>query len=399
MSNLKKYLNENHPNVDYDNLKSDFSEKFGVNVKQEGEFFLFKYGMISAVWAPVTLECRGSILKLTEDGWKFQSRPFDKFFNQHEGHCPIFKEKDFKEALRYSALVAKADGSCIQLWHDGEKWRISTLGTITPLNVQDSNFTFADLFLTTASEIFWDELDVDNTYLFELCTEHNRIVTQYQEDHVVFLGARNRITGVYLSNIELDNELNCGAFRHANAVLPQLVFPWEIGLKSLEAVKQFIEEESKTDRYGKYSEGFVLYDWRHFHPLAKMKNAQYVSLHCFGGGDLLHSKNQIIEAIFLGYVDDIYDVLSDQLKSFAEDIKHKVSSLESNAISESEKIQEMNFETRKDYAIFIKNNLDSKIQAFFFKNANDFMEKKAMDVSAKFEFWLKENYKKFEWKE
>lgn len=121
MSALKKYLDDNHPNPDKsDNhpnpdkrIVSDFMEKFGVNVKQEDDLYLFKYGMISVKWDDVTHECRGAILRPTKKGWEFLARPFDKFFNQHEGHCPVFEAKEFERRMDNLRLVEKADGSCI----------------------------------------------------------------------------------------------------------------------------------------------------------------------------------------------------------------------------------------------------------------------------------------------
>jgi len=400
MSNLERYLNENHQNPE--NLAEDFSTKFGVNVKNEGDLYLFKYGIISAKWEPETLECRGSILKFSDnDGWEFKSRPFDKFFNQHEGHCPVFDPKVFNEdLLEQSCLATKADGTCIQLWHDGAKWRASTLGTITPLMAHESNLTFDQLFFKTVGNIIWDDLVPELTYIFELCTEENRIVTQYPADHAVLLGVRDRVWGDYYSlNGDLEDMIEYGPFREANVVLPQLIYPTQIGLRSLEDVKQFIEESAKTDKYGKYPEGFVLYDLNCFHPLAKMKNSQYVSLHSFGGGDIAHSKNQIIDAVFLGFVDDIYDVLSDRLREFADKIKQEAESLLESTLLTAENLQDnCPFESRKEYAAFIQQNADKRVHSFFFKNAEEFMTKEIRDVSPKFRGWLNENYKKFDWK-
>lgn len=397
MSALKKYLEKHHQNPD--KITDDFSKSFGVNIRKEGDLFLFKYGIISSNWGnPITHECRGSILKFSDNGWGYMSRPFDKFFNQHEGHCPIFKPEAFEEVLPASALTEKADGTCIQLWHSGEQWRISTLGTITTQNVYDNNLTFEELFLKTAGRIFYRELDTNITYIFELCSDENRIVTQYKEDHVVLLGARDRSGGQYLQDVELDHEIYYGAFREANIRRPCLIYPWDLGLRSLSDVKEFVEKESKTEKYGKYPEGFVLYCWNSFRPLAKLKNLQYKSLHSFGGGDIAHSKNQIIATVFAGTIDDVYDALSERLKDFADDIKQKAAAMTKNAMENAEKIKELDFPTRKAYAAFVQDNIEKKAHSFFFKNANVFMKKEIDDIETKFEFWLKENYKKFEWK-
>jgi len=398
MSVLQTYLETNHDGPD--NLKEDFLRKFGINVRQEEDLFLFKYGMISCNWQEkVTHESRGAILRLENNGWTYVSRPFDKFFNQHEGHCPVFDPGAFETHLKEAVLVEKADGSCIQMWHDGKSWRASTLGTITTSNVQDENFTFSELFFKTIGKIHFIELDPNFTYLFELCCDENRIVTQYTHNHVVYLGSRDRRNGDYLHQWELEYDLNKGAFRDSNIRFPKTIKPSDRGLKTLDDVKMFVDQESQSEEYGKWPEGFIIYSLDGFHPLAKMKNARYMSLHHVGGGDVAHSKNQIINAIFLGYIDDVYDVLSDRLKEFSNEVQNRAAKITENVISTVEKIQKKDFPTRKSYAAFIQDNAEKKVQNFFFKNANAFMKKEVKDAMQLFEMWLKENYEKFDWKD
>lgn len=398
MSALRKYLDENHPTPE--NVKDDFQKTFQVNVKQEGDLYLFKYGFITVKWSrPEMRECRGSILRPTEKGWEFVSRPFDKFFNQHEGHCPIFEPKAFSEALEDVVMYAKADGSCIQLWHDGKKWRSSTLGTITSGLVYDNKMSFSSLFESVVDSIFWDELDRNNTYLFELCTEENRIVTQYKNDHVVLLAARDRSSGGYLLYKELSYEVRKGAFRKANIRQPYVVYPHKMGMRTLDDVKEFIESESQnTEIHGKYPEGYVVYCNKTGHPIAKMKNAQYKSLHHVGGGDIAQTRGKVIDAIFLGFIDDIYDALTEKMKAFADKISKKAADLRAKTLETIANIEKKDFSSRKEFASYVIDNIDGKMQKFFFKNANTLM-KKEEGVAAKFDLWIKENYKKLDLKD
>ena len=398
MSALQTYLDENHDGPD--SLKVDFQRKFGVSVRQEDDLFLFKYGIITSNWKEkVTHESRGAILRLENNGWTYMSRPFDKFFNQHEGHCPIFDSSAFAKHLQEAVIIEKADGSCIQMWHDGQSWRVSTLGSITTKNVYDEDVTFSELFFKTVGEIHLHELDPNFTYLFELCCDENRIVTQYTHNHAVYLGARERRSGSYLRHHELEYDINQGAFCDSNIRMPKMVKPSDRGLKTLDDVKLFVDQESDSEKYGKWPEGFIIYNLDGFHPLAKMKNARYMSLHHVGGGDVAHSKNQIINAIFLGYIDDVYDVLSTRLKNFADDIKQKAAKLTQETLVLIEKIKTKDFPTRKAFAAFLQDYADKKVAPFFFKNGNAFMNKKVEDPVALFEIWLKANYSKFEWKE
>ena len=413
MSELITYLEENHPSPDA--VSEDFLEKFGVKVRNEGDLHLFKYDQFAAKFEQtVTHHCRGHIARFSDNGWQLMSRPFDKFFNQVEGRCPVFEEAEFNRRLPDMTLVEKADGTCIQLWHDGERWRVSTLGTITTSNVQEESYTYEDLFWRTVNLNPSDlALYPEWTVLLELCCEENRIVTKYEKNHAVVLGIRNRKTGEYEQVLENDAAFGFWRSFHQTVSgknvalrLPQFVRPADRGLCSLEDVVAFVEEEStKAECYGEYAEGFVVYE--NGHPIAKLKNERYLSLHHIGGGDIGHSKNKIVDAFFLGHLDDVYPVLTDRLKTFADEL---VGVYE----GEVEKVKEMGakvgsrkFETRKDYALFVKGlGLNKAIEGFFFQHIDEFSSGNVGDIAVKFGEWIRAIDKKrrrrylgIEWKE
>lgn len=387
MSKLVNYLNEKyHSNID--GMVDDFLENFGVNAKNEDGFWIFKYSKISGKFTePITHECRGAILKLDENGWQYCSRPWDKFFNQHEGYCPLHDEKKFNNVIDELYLAEKADGTCIQFWFDGYVWRPSTLGSINTKNVPGESYSFRDLFYETVNVYSW-KLNPQYTYMLELCCEENRIVTRYTHNHAVLLGCRHVEDGDCVPPMNLEG--------FNGARLPRLIKVTDLGCKNLHDVKKFVEKESEnTDKYGEYPEGFVVY-WDN-HPIAKLKNKKYLSLHSVSGGDMGHAKNNIIDAIFLGYLDDIYDALSDRLKSFADKIKDKVNKMEDDALHQIESLSSQNFETRKDFALAVQKNVPKNFWGFFFKNTNKFLSNKVIDIE-EFEFWLKTTYRKFDWK-
>jgi hypothetical protein len=195
MSLLIKYLNDNYAKGPDDTIAVHFMEKFGVNVKTEDDLFLFKYNQLSVKWTEkITHECRGCILSFREGAWKFISRPFDKFFNVGEFYCS-FNIDDFKDKKDQYSLVEKADGTCIQLYYDGKFWRASTLGSITPTEINDTGKAFDVLFW----EMFGDNVsdaDIGFTFVFELCSWHNRIVSKYPTPRLYFLGARDNSNGL-----------------------------------------------------------------------------------------------------------------------------------------------------------------------------------------------------------
>lgn len=413
MSHLITYLEQNHSNPE--TVSQDFLECFGVKVRNEGDLHLFKYDQFEAKFdEPVTHHCRGHIARFSDDGWQLMSRPFDKFFNQVEGRCPVFEEDEFNRRLPDMTLVEKADGTCLQLWHDGERWRVSTLGMITTSHVQEESYTYEDLFWRTVPLDPNDlALDPDWTILLELCCDENRIVTKYEQNHAVVLGIRNRKTGEYEQVIE--NDATFGFWRAFHQTvsgdkialrLPQFVRPADRGLHSLEDVVAFVEEEStKAEQYGEYAEGFVAYE--NGHPLAKLKNERYLSLHHVGGGDIGHSKNKIVDAFFLGHFDDVYPVLNDRLRSFADELV-KVYEGEIERVKEfGAKVGSKKFEARKDYALFVKGaGLNQAVEGFFFENIGEFSAGKVDGIAGKFGTWIRaidkkkrHRYKAVGWKE
>lgn len=207
MSHLLSYLNGNHATTKLEDMEVQFMEEFGVNVRNEDDLFQFKYNQLVAKWLrPETWECRGCILRRTNVTWKFVARPFDKFFNQHEGHSGVHEKAVFDANIKRYALIEKLDGTNISMWFDSKigVWRISTLGAITTKNVGDYNITFADLFWkTTGDKISFvnklSDFDKLYTFIFELCCNENRIVTKYKKNKIVLLGIRNLETGEYVS--------------------------------------------------------------------------------------------------------------------------------------------------------------------------------------------------------
>lgn len=387
MSKLVAYLNKNHQNTEY--IVDDFLERFGVNAKNEDGFWIFKYSKISGKFTEsLTHECRGPILKLDGEGWRYCSRPWDKFFNQHEGYCPLHKEEAFNSVIDDLYISEKADGTCIQLWFDGYIWRPSTLGSIKTGNVPAANYSFRDLFYETVTVYSW-KLNPRLTYLLELCCEENRIVTRYTHNHAVLLGCRDIETGEYYPPMDM------AGFK--NVRLPIRDKVTDIGLSNLFDVKKFVEKESENhEKYGQYPEGFVIY--KNNQPIVKFKNKKYLSLHSVSGGDIPHAKNQIIDAIFLGYLDDIYDVLADSLKSFANTIKDKVNHMEDVTLHQIKSLGSRSYNNRKDFALSVKDSVPANMQPFFFQNIDKFLSGSAPNADD-FEYWLKTHYKKFNWED
>ena len=380
-------------------LVNHFLEKFGVDVRKENDLYQFKYNLILAKWSmPLTHECRGAILRHSGT-WEYVSRPFSKFFNFHEGLCKI-GEEDFAPTLQ---IIEKADGTCIQAWYDDvqQKWRCSTLGTISTQSYDQAfrpNDTFENLFLKTAKIPSWDSFHKTCTYIFELCTHDNRIVTQYPEDVVYLIAAREKHYGQYLTDQSVDDFCLELMEAGANIKRPDLKFFYTLGFTSFKDVLAWVEIQAENPSFGKFPEGFVIY--RGGIPVAKMKNAKYLAAFHVSGGNKGHAKNQIIELVFQNKLDDVYATMIPELQQFADTIKQRVANLGSEVIKAGIEIMKGNYPTQKDYALAIQNKVVNKqLHAFFYSNKEQVLA--GQNLSDLYTAWIKDYYKRFLdlWKE
>ena len=383
-------------------MQVQFMEEFGVNIRNEDDLYQFKYNQLVAKWTPhETWECRGSILRRTNGTWKFVARPFDKFFNQHEGHSGVHEKAVFDANVHNYFLNEKADGTCIQVWWDDVKntYRSSTLGTITPFLVGDYEFTFDDLFWKTLGENSKDMITFakDKTFILELCCTANRIVTKYPEDKIFLLAVRDNESGEYTSRV--DSESIVADHIGLNLHLPYFDSLVSLGINSLEELLLFVNKStSNKELFGEYPEGFVVYD--DSKPVCKIKNEAYLAMHNVSGGDTAHTRNVVIDCFFTNTLDDIYDHLIEPMQEYAEGLKDKVVALFEQIQTVMTEIENSEFETQKDYAMKVQAIAPKNFYGFFFQKKNEILdsEKPNMEI---FTDWLTLNYKKFEdyWKD
>jgi len=349
----------------------------------------------------ITRQCRGKILRFKSNNWELVCNPPDKFFNTTEGHCKVSQEKIFKKFIKELSLHSKEDGTGITIWWDEEpqKFRISTLGCITPLNVNDLGLTFDELFLATLKNKsdFFGKLNKSYTYFFELCCSENRIVTKYSNNRIYLSCIRNNKTGEYVWGefakplIDLD----------FNIKSPEKLLLETININSINNLRDYVEKNTNDTEDKQFLEGFVVY--KGLIPVAKAKSSKYLTLHLFSNNDILATKNRIIEHYFEGNLDDVYSCLSDFLKTFADSLKDKVIKLNLEIKENINKIRNAkkefnNFEVQKDYALYVLNNCPKQFSAFFFCNKEVILNNESTEEL--FTSWLIEHYKKFDiyWK-
>ena len=396
---LLDYLNSNFPT---DKLWSEdvfierFMTAFGVSVKVENDLYQFKYDMISANWKEdLTRECRGVILRKTANGWIVAARPWDKFFNVHEGHSGIHEAESFNAACGDFEFHEKGDGTAIMVWFDHVKdhWRASTLGTITPANVGDiPDLTFDRLFWNTLEANGFDSRmlgneEKDYTFLFELCCAENRILTKYPDNRVYLLSIRHNESGEYTK------EPSNYAYG-LGALVPHKYTFKELGITTLDAAHEWVEgQASDVEKYGEYSEGFCIY--KDGAPIAKLKNRDYVDKHhAIGAGDILHTRNVVIERFFNGTLDDLMDVLVDAMKDYSDRLREW---WVSNIVAQEAIVTEMrkhSFADQKAFALYLQEKVDGSFKSFYFANKDDVLS--GYSLTPLLNDWIKGNWKKFE---
>lgn len=196
--------------------------------------------------------CRGIVLD--DKTLKIVCNTYKRFYNA--GEDPLTHTFNFVNSVSFE----KVDGSLIKVYFYNGLWRIGTRGTafanntLTTFTGEEGKITFKDLFLKTLNityEKFQDTMnkfcDKTNTYIFELCTMENRVVTHYESDRVYLTGCINNIECTDASVMDLHN-----IYDTLNTQFHSFYLPHYTEHDSLESVIN--HAESLND----LKEGFVL---------------------------------------------------------------------------------------------------------------------------------------------
>ena len=242
-------------------------EELGIEYRRKDGKVIFNYSQFDSPKShPIVRECRGLILY--DDGtWDVACYPFERFFNHGEAGADVIT--DLSKAL----VFPKLDGTMCNLYWDrgNSAWHISTRSMIDAEGpVGDlTNKTFADLFWEAAGVDLVDRLqDIFNTrkqftFVFELTSPLNRIVTPYRDTKVTLLAMRNNVD---LYEIKNDFVISNAKKMGLAAIEPIVMSNWEELLK--------MQGLSNTD------EGFVVCKESNegSHKRVKVKNPAYLSI-------------------------------------------------------------------------------------------------------------------------
>lgn len=299
---------------------------------------LFTYDQFNSNMADLVVqESRGIILD-ESNNWEVVSRAFDKFFNFGEGHCaPI----DYTSATFFK----KEDGSMISLYYYGNNWRVATTGSPDASgNMGITGKTFSQMFWEVFNEVGGDlqNLDVNNTYILELCTPYNKIVVSHKSSRLVLLACRSHKTGDYQPRVP--------------GIMGQIPWVETFALSSMDdAINTF------NSIQGSGFEGYVVEDARGNR--IKVKHPGYVALHHFMDHKLT-SMSKLLAIVVKGEVSEVITYFPEYEKDFSE-LQNKLDNFKTELQSCFDKYKQIS--SQKDFALAIK---DHKLRSAMFLMRN-----------------------------
>lgn len=143
---------------------------------------------------PLSLECRGIIFDLETGG--VVSRPFAKFFNLGENELTSRERVEALVRQHGALLMPKLDGSLVQITSHKGELMVASRSSMS----RETGYVrrAVEALVSGNSELVgYIHKFPDYTFLFEYLDPKNIIVIAHEEEKLVFLNARNKITGEY----------------------------------------------------------------------------------------------------------------------------------------------------------------------------------------------------------
>ena len=194
---------------------------------------------------PVVMECRSLIL---DYGANVASKSFTRFFNVGEA-TEITDKFDW---TNYKAFE-KVDGSLTQMFCYNGEWMMATRSTFGQWKMEDTNFTWEDLFWSLLKKHHVESvLNPNHTYVFELCSPYNQVVTLHSEPKLVLLDIVSRDT-VFIRGT-LDNHISACDYI-ADYLRVQRPKIYNINSKHPQDIKDFVNSMDGSE------EGLVIQDY------------------------------------------------------------------------------------------------------------------------------------------
>lgn len=323
---------------------NELINKYGIDVVNYEDRIILNYNQINSHkyrFDQIVRECRGLILSLPN--YDILSRSFDRFFNF--GEDPNEKQINFNNLC----VDEKLDGSLINVYFDNSNWCCATRKRAFAEGTVAIGKSFKELFEMSIGESlnsYMKGSDPNYTYIFELTSPYNRVVTPYTETVSFLLAVRNKYSGQYI-----DRNIIAKTFQLKNK---RIYTPKEYKFNSFDQLLKICKSLPAT------TEGYVCRegDYR-----IKIKNPSYLAISHIRGEGVL-SRKRIVFLVFKQEQDEY-------LSYFPEDKIHFEPYEKAYELINDDILKSWNefkhIENQKDFAIAIQK---SKVKDILFKIKN-----------------------------
>lgn len=292
-----EYLNEMvDEGCSHDESLNRLTEQYSIKISTNDNYknlFVLNYCQISSPpLEKITRECRSLVLSIDNEGrFVVVSRSFDRFYN--------YGEKDTYPDIYKCIAHEKIDGSLVGLFYFNGEWLYRTRSMIMPtLSINGYNKTWEELIkpLIFNSNFYSPNRDLVHyqTYILEVVSLENRVVTKYDQSEIFLLAVRDNDDGHYSDQAYVNWIANsCG---------------W-----SLPKTYQFSTIDQCLDvvkNLPNLQEGYVLY--MDGVPACKVKSPSYVAAHRLRGEGL--NGKRVMELVILGETDEYLSIFPEDRK-------------------------------------------------------------------------------------
>jgi T4 RnlA family RNA ligase len=278
------------------------TERYGIKVSQNENYpnlYVLNYHQIDSAKFkdhPVVVQCRSLVVEYVDLEWRIASRAFDRFFNY--GEMANDEYENINELIAYE----KVDGSLVSVFNYNGEWLYRTKSMLMPA---------AEMQMTSGRS--WKELiestinrdcltNTDATYIFEVVSRDNRVVTRYDGDQAYLLAMRNNKSGRYACYKSLA--------RVAAISLKDILIPHIYKFKTMEDCLKSSTELPNLE------EGYVMYN-KFDVPVMKIKSPAYVAAHRLRGESVLTPK-RILEMYRIGEDAEYLAIFPEDAEAFGE---------------------------------------------------------------------------------
>lgn len=366
--NVQKYLRSGKT---LENLNNEFA----IKCNEFEDLVILNYDQIKSTKTDkIVMECRGLILQ--KDTWNIVCKSFKRFFNY--GEALEITDKFSMNGNVYALM--KIDGSLISLFSHNNKWIMATRGTINGTGqVNTFNMTFKELFDKTVEQYpnFYDKLDKNLVYIFELTSPENRVVTPYTDRKLNLLTIRDNIEfkEFYYEFIE----------KWAYALGVDI--PRRYSFKSISEIVRMAAE------LGEMQEGFVCINYDQFENgdfcRVKVKNPAYVAISHIKESSS-SSLSALMQLVITGETSEFLSYFP-EFKQYTNRLEKEFNHYKTVVENDFEVMKSLKFENRKEFASWATKTIapnimfkayDKKVNSFL-DHVNQLIEEKGAKNTAK----------------